>query len=97
MIRADLHALYYRDMQRIDTVFLKDVESAIPYLKNAVSKNCAPLLTKCEVDKWRLKVLEQDLNFIKPGNNKLEVFSLVDIQLFIEECCNKIVAQFQNF
>ncbi len=60
MERSKLHALYYRDMQRIDSMIFnqaKWLEVGIHRLKTAIPIPCYPLLSKAEVEAWRKKVL----------------------------------------
>ncbi|MCU7197868.1 hypothetical protein GMB50_08970 [Turicibacter sanguinis] len=97
MARLELHALYYRDMQRIDEVLKSSVLMLVPELKQAMARHGCPFLSQGEIEQWCHKVLEQDLGKGERMNGELEVFSMTDIQLFIETCTQQIVTYFHVF
>ena len=97
MERLELHALYYRDMQRIDDLLKGQVLPLSADLKQAIAMPVCPLLSRDEVEQWRHKVLKQDLEKDKQGDTELEVFYMTDILLFIERCCQQIVTYFHLF
>ena len=50
-------------MQRVDTILLKEaelLEDVTLKLQRIESMNCLPLLSRDEIDKWRLKVINDD-------------------------------------
>ena len=63
----------------------------------AIAMPVCPLLSRDEVEQWRLKVLKQDLEKDKQGDTELEAFYMTDILLFIERCCQQIVTYFHLF
>ncbi len=97
MLRSDLHALYYREMQRIDAVILKEsswLDEAILKLQQLQGLACLPLLSKEEIEAWRLKVLMHDLGENHLVDGEFEVFTLMEIKTFLRDCCEQLIHQF---
>jgi|GEM_PF-2582171 len=71
MERSQLHALYYKEMQHLDQIQFSQanwLEQAQNSLKAAKIPEAFPLLTKDELNSWRSKILEQDLQLkLEPG------------------------------
>lgn len=56
-----------------------------------------PLLSKNEIDDWRLKVLEDDLKRKAYQQNECKVFNMRQIQSFIAFCCNQLTQQLEGW
>jgi len=100
MERSELHALYYFEMQCIDHQLLSSaywVEEARLKLLQVKSLACLPLLSKNEIDDWRLKVLEDDLKRKAYQQNECKVFNMRQIQSFIAFCCNQLTQQLEGW
>ena len=89
LIRQELHARYYRDMQRVDTILLKEakwLEEATLKLQQIQGMNCFPLLSQDEIDKWRLKVLNSDFKEKVLLDSEFEIFEMIQIRNFLQTC-----------
>lgn len=96
MERSELHALYYFEMQCIDTKLLSRaywLEEATLKLQQENSLACLPLLSRNEIDDWRLKVLVYDLKTNVHRQDEPKIFHMIQIQSFIEFCCSRLTQQ----
>ena len=100
LIRQELHALYYRDMQRIDTFLLKEatwLEETKLKLQQINGISCFPLLSQEEIDKWRMKVLNDDLKEKVLLASEFEIFEMIQIRTFIQTCCEFLKIHLNQF
>lgn len=100
LIRQELHALYYRDMQRVDTILLKEaewLEEVTLKLQRIESMNCLPLLSQEEIDKWRMKVLNDDLKEKVLLASEFEIFEIMQIRNFLKTCCEHLKLHLHHF
>ena len=100
LIRQELHALYYHDMQRVDTILLKEaewLEEVTLKLQRIESMNCLPLLSRDEIDKWRLKVLNDDFKEKVLLDFEFEIFEMIQIRTFIQTCCEFLKIHLNQF
>lgn len=89
MSRSDLHSGYYKDMNVLDDFILKKAQwlpQAVEFLSATVVEENFPLLSKNELEKWRLKVLNQDLRLTlaSPTHTTLKYFEMANLDSFIE-------------
>ncbi len=86
--RQELYALYYREMNRLDHLVLREanwIPLAIQLLTPSYPINNFSLLTHEEIDKWCQKVLQQDLQVkCDLSLGKLEVFKEQDLVDFLK-------------
>lgn len=88
MLRSELHALYYRDMSKLDQVTINQanwIEEAKTLLSKDINLATTCYLTKEEIIKWRHQVIEQNLVLhIKKEVDELEYFKSEVINQYIE-------------
>lgn len=100
LMRSELHALYYRDMKKIDAVILSHSKWQQNYLYDLLhvnSMSCLPLLSEEEIAEWCQKVIKMDLISNEINEEDLEAFTLNQIYDFMEDCSSKIKSQMKLF
>lgn len=89
MLRSELHALYYRDMSKLDQVIVNEanwIEEAKMLLSKDINLASTSYLTKEEIIKWRHQVIEQDLLLHnKKEVGELEYFKTEVIRQYIDQ------------
>ncbi|MEE1237681.1 MAG: hypothetical protein UHI85_06330, partial [Turicibacter sp.] len=84
----------------IDTLLLKEaiwLEEATLKLQQMGGINCSPLLNKEEIDKWRLKVLNDDFKEKVLLDFEFEIFEMIQIRTFIQTCCEFLKIHLNQF
>ena len=61
------------------------------------SMNCLPLLSRDEIDKWRLKVLNDDFKEKVLLDFEFEIFEMIQIRTFIQTCCEFLKIHLNQF
>ena len=87
-------------MQRLDTLLLKEatwLEEVKLKFQQINGISCFPLLSQDEIDKWRLKVLNDDLKEKVLLDSEFEIFEIVQIRNFLQTCCEHLKLHLHQF
>ena len=98
MKRSEIHALYYEEMQHLDHIQFQQatwLKQALTPLKEAKVPEEFSLLNKKELDLWRLKVVEQDLQLKLEEGEKL-TYSHLFTQSMMDTFYKTVIMHLKN-